>query len=94
MILVQNDHVIEQLSADAADPALGRSVLPRASKRRPVPSENLIRPLSGRTTLVPMVQSPDLGERDDLSEILVYVVRTSQTIGSFFVERVLAPVCG
>ena len=28
-----------------------------------VPSENLIRPLSGRTTLVPMVQSPDLGER-------------------------------
>jgi hypothetical protein len=41
-----------------------------------------------------MMESPDLGERDDLSEILVYVVRTSQTIGSFFVERVLAPVCG
>jgi hypothetical protein len=36
MILVQNDHVIEQLSADAPDPALGRSVLPRASKRRPL----------------------------------------------------------
>jgi hypothetical protein len=36
MIRVQNDHVIEQLSADAPDPALGRSVLPRASKRRPL----------------------------------------------------------
>ena len=36
MILVRNDHVIEQLSADAADPALGRSVPPRASKRRPL----------------------------------------------------------
>jgi hypothetical protein len=44
----------------------------RGTHRRyalPVPSENLIRPLSGRTTLVPMVQSPDLGERGDLSKV-------------------------
>jgi hypothetical protein len=59
-----------------------------------VPSENTIRRGSSGSTLVSMMESPDLGERDDLSEILVYVVRTSQTIGSFFVERVLAPVCG
>jgi len=59
-----------------------------------VPSKNTIRRGSSGSTLVSMMESPDLGERDDLSEILVYVVRTSQTIGSFFVERVLAPVCG
>jgi len=40
-----------------------------AHRQAAVPSENLICPLSGRTTLVPMVQSPDLGERDDLSAI-------------------------
>ena len=35
----------------------------------------------------------DPASRDHF-EVLLYVVRTSQTIGSFFVETVLAPVCG
>ncbi len=36
-----------------------------------VPSENTIRRGSSGSTLVSMMESPDLGERDDLSEILV-----------------------
>jgi hypothetical protein len=52
--------------------------------KTPVPSENLIRPLSGRTTLVPMVQSPDLGERDDLSGISVV---DRPWIGRILLER-------
>ena len=55
---------------------------------RGVPSENLIRPLSGRTTLVAMVQSPDLGERGDLSKFSL-VCRS--WIGRILVEREMRP---
>ncbi len=37
----------------------------------PVPSENTIRRGSSGSTLASTVESPDLGERDDLSEISV-----------------------
>jgi hypothetical protein len=34
VVLVQDDHVIQQLSASAPDPPLGDSILPRAPKGR------------------------------------------------------------
>jgi hypothetical protein len=34
VVLVQDDHVIQQLSASAADPSLGNPILPRAPKGR------------------------------------------------------------
>ncbi len=35
VLLVQDNHVIQQLTASAADPSRGDSVLPGASKGRP-----------------------------------------------------------
>ena len=49
-----------------------------------VPSENTIRRGSSGSTLVPMVQSPDLGESDDLSKLSL--VRRSR-IGRVLLER-------
>ncbi len=49
-----------------------------------VPSENTIRRGSSGSTLVPMVQSPDLGERDDLSGISVV---DRPWIGRILLER-------
>ena len=49
-----------------------------------VPSENTIRRWSSGSTLVPMVQSPDLGERDDLSGISVV---DRPWIGRILLER-------
>ena len=36
MVLVQDDHVIQHLSASAADLSLGNPILPRAPKGRPL----------------------------------------------------------
>ncbi len=49
-----------------------------------VPSENPVRRRSSGTTLVAMVQSPDLGESDDLSKLSL--VRRSR-IGRVLLER-------
>jgi hypothetical protein len=49
-----------------------------------VPSENTIRRGSSGSTLVPMGQSPDLGERDDLSGISVV---DRPWIGRILLER-------
>jgi hypothetical protein len=53
-------------------------------ENRVVPSENTIRRGSSGSTLVPMVQSPDLGERDDLSGISVV---DRPWIGRILLER-------
>jgi hypothetical protein len=50
----------------------------------PVPSENTICRGSSSSTLVPMVQSPDLGERDDLSGVSVV---DRPWIGRILLER-------
>ena len=56
----------------------------RPAELKRVPSENTIRRGSSGSTLVPMVQSPDLGERDDLSGISVV---DRPWIGRILLER-------
>ncbi len=59
MLLVQDDHVIQQLPSSAADPSLGNSVLPRASKGRPARlASDMSDRLSSRT--VRKVSRPEL----------------------------------
>jgi len=56
--------------------------------RGAVHSENFVLRCSGRPTLVSVMESPDLGERDDLSEALV--VHRSR-LGRILLKRKMRP---